>query len=148
MKRTNLLVCATMLLIAVSLLGACAFNNVRKDAKTQFIGDFELDVDKDSLRFEELFNNYEGFPYEGIALYKITLDSEARKELSKWNSFPISEDAELFLESVSNYVELPEIADGYWMFINRNPKSQKYTAVSMCVYDAVGEVAYLITMDS
>ncbi len=137
-----------MLLIVASLLGACAVNNVIGDAKTQFIGDFKLDADKDSLKFEELFNNYEGFPYEGIALYKINLDSELRKEFLKWNSLPISENAELFLESVSAYVELPEITDGYWMLIDRNPGTQKYTNISMCIYDGMEEVAYLITMDS
>ena len=83
MKKINLLVVATMLLIVTSLLGACAFNGARGDVKTQFIRDFELDVDKDSLKFEKLFNNYEGVPYEGIALYKITLDSEFQKEFLK-----------------------------------------------------------------
>lgn len=137
-----------MLFAITSLFGACAFNNMRGDAKTQFIGDFELDIDGNSLKFEELFNNYEGFPYEGIALYKITLDSESRKELLKWSSLPISENAKEFLVSVSDYVELPEITDGYWMFVDRNPGTPKYTNVSMCIYDTVEEVAYLITMDS
>ncbi len=148
MKKINLLMYATMLLIIASLLGACAFNGVRGDAKTQFVRDFELEVDKGSLEFEELFNNYAGFPYEGIALYKITLDSESQKELLKWNSLPISEDVELFLASISDYVELPEMPDGYWMFVDRNPETQKYTNVSMCIYDTEEEVAYLITMDS
>ncbi len=148
MKKINLLVVATMLLIVTSLLGACAFNGARGDVKTQFIRDFELDVDKDSLKFEKLFNNYEGVPYEGIALYKITLDSESQKEFLKWNRLPIPENVELFLVSISDYVVLPEIPDGYWMFVDRNPGTQKYTNVSMCIYDMAEEVAYLITMDS
>ena len=102
MKKINLLVVATMLLIVTSLLGACAFNGARGDIKTQFIKDFELDVDKDSLKFEKLFNNHEGVPYEGIALYKITLDSESPKEFLKWNRLPIPENVELFLVSISD----------------------------------------------
>lgn len=61
---------------------------------------------------------------------------------------PLSENAELFLTSISDYVELPEIADGYWMLVDRNPGTQKYTNVSFCIYDTAEEVAYMITMDS
>ncbi len=148
MKKINRLVAAAMLLIVTSLLGACVFNGARGDAKTQFIRDFELDVDKHSLKLEELFNNYEGVPYEGIAMYKITLDNEYQKEFLKWNRLPISENAELFLVSISDYVELPDIPDGYWMFVDRNPGTQEYTNVSMCIYDIAEKAAYLITMDN
>lgn len=55
---------------------------------------------------------------------------------------------ELFLTSISDYVDLPEIADGYWMLVDRNPGTQKYTNVSFCIYDTAEEVAYMITMDS
>lgn len=93
-------------------------------------------------------NNYEGVPYEGIALYKITLDNDAKQDFLKWSILPLSESAELFLTSISDYVELPEIADGYWMLVDRNPGTQKYTNVSFCIYDTAEEVAYMITMDS
>ena len=114
----------------------------------QFMRDFNLDIDKDNIKIEELFNNYEGVPYEGIALYKITLDNDAKQDFLKWSILPLSESAELFLTSISDYVELPEIADGYWMLVDRNPGTQKYTIVSFCIYDTAEEVAYMITMDS
>ena len=101
-----------------------------------------------NIKIEELFNNYEGVPYEGIALYKITLDNDAKQDFLKWSILPLSENAELFLTSISDYVELPEIADGYWMLVDRNPGTQKYTNVSFCIYDTAEEVAYMITMDS
>lgn len=114
----------------------------------QFMRDFNLDIDKDNIKIEELFNNYVGVPYEGIALYKITLDNDAKQDFLKWSILPLSENAELFLTSISDYVELPEIADGYWMLVDRNPGTQKYTNVSFCIYDTAEEVAYMITMDS
>ncbi len=148
MKKLNSLVCVALLLLSVSLLGACTFNSTRGDVKMQFMRDFNLDIDKDNIKIEELFNNYEGVPYEGIALYKITLDNDAKQDFLKWSILPLSENAELFLTSISDYVELPEIADGYWMLVDRNPGTQKYTNVSFCIYDTAEEVAYMITMDS
>ena len=79
---------------------------------------------------------------------EITLDNDAKQDFLKWSILPLSESAELFLTSISDYVELPEIADGYWMLVDRNPGTQKYTNVSFCIYDTAEEVAYMITMDS
>lgn len=52
------------------------------------------------------------------------------------------------LTSVSTYIELPTIEDGYWKLVDRNPETKMYTNVSFCVYDAENKIAYLITMDS
>ena len=151
MKKNLSKVLSSILALSVvlSLLGACAFNSTRGDAKMQFMRDFNLDIDKDNIKIEELFNNYEGVPYEGIALYRITLDdNDAKQDFLKWSILPLSESAELFLTSISDCVELPEIADGYWMLVDRNPGTQKHTNVSFCIYDTAEEVAYMITMDS
>lgn len=151
MKKNLSKVLSSILALSVvlSLLGACAFNSTRGDAKMQFMRDFNLDIDKDNIKIEELFNNYEGVPYEGIALYRITLDdNDAKQDFLKWSILPLSESAELFLTSISDCFELPEIADGYWMFVDRNPGTQQYTNVSFCIYDTAEEVAYMITMDS
>ena len=61
------------------------------------------------MEIEELFNNYEGFPYEGIALYKISLNKDALEEIMEWDSLPYSKEADDFVTSVSTYVELPAI---------------------------------------
>lgn len=74
--------------------------------------------------------------------------NDAKQDFLKWSILPLSESAELFLTSISDYVDLPEIADGYWMLVDRNPGTQKYTNVSFCIYDTAEEVAYMITMDS
>ena len=55
------------------------------------------------------FNNYEGVPYEGIALYKLTVGEDVRQAFLQWERFPLPEAAEHFLESLSAYVELPSI---------------------------------------
>lgn len=109
--------------------------------------DFGLHIDKKDYVLEELFNNYEGFPYEGIALYKLTVGEDVRQAFLQWERFPLPEAAENFLESLSAYVELPLIADGYWKMVDRNPGTSAYTNVSLCVYDRATGAAYLLTMD-
>lgn len=49
--------------------------------------------------------------------------------------------------SLSAYVELPPIADGYWKMVDRNQGTSAYTNVSLCVYDEATGAAYLLTMD-
>ena len=83
-----------------------------------------------------------------MALYKITLDEDAAEEFAKWESLPFSKKAGDFLTSVSTYIELPTIEDGYWKLVDRNPGTKMYTNVFFCVYDAENKIAYLITMDS
>ena len=52
-----------------------------------------------------------------------------------------------YVESLSAYVELPSITDGYWKMVDRNPGTSAYTNVSLCVYDGATGAAYLLTMD-
>ena len=82
-----------------------------------------------------------------LALYKLTVGEDVRQAFLQWERFPFSEEAEHFLESLSAYVELPSIADGYWKMVDRNPGTSAYTNVSLCVYDEATGAAYLLTMD-
>ena len=63
------------MMIIIAVVGCGKKQN---NAKSQFIKDFDLNISKKDCEFEELFNNYEGFPYEGIALYKITKTSHTQ----------------------------------------------------------------------
>ena len=117
-------------------------------SQSEFIKDFDIDIEEKDIELKEEFNDYGGFPYEGMALYKITLDEDAAEEFAKWESLPFSKKAGDFLTSVSTYIELPTIEDGYWKLVDRNPGTKMYTNVSFCVYDAENKIAYLITMDS
>ena len=138
--------CVMALVCIGILLVSCGLNRPG-DPKAQLIRDFGLNIDKKDCVLEELFNNYEGFPYEGIALYKLTVGEDVRQAFLQWERFPISEEAEYFLESLSAYVELPSVADGYWKMVDRNPGTSAYTNVSLCVYDWATDAAYLLTMD-
>lgn len=140
------LICV-MALVCIGILLVSCGSNRPGDPKAQFIRDFGLHIDKKDCVLEELFNNYEGFPYEGIALYKLTVGEDVRQAFLQWERFPFSEEAENFLESLSSYVELPSIADGYWKMVDRNPGTSAYTNVSLCVYDEATGAAYLLTMD-
>ena len=140
------LMCVMALVCIGILLVSCGSNRLG-DPKAQFSRDFGLNIDKKDCALEELFNNFEGFPYEGIALYKLTVGEDVRQAFLQWERFPFSEEAENFLESLSSYVELPSIADGYWKMVDRNPGTSAYTNVSLCVYDEATGAAYLLTMD-
>ena len=140
------LLCVMTLVCIGILLVSCGSNHLG-DPKAQFIRDFGLNIDKKDCVLEELFNNYEGFPYEGIALYKLTVGEDVRQAFLQWERLPFSEEAEGFLECLSSYVELPSLPDGYWKMVDRNPGTSAYTNVSLCVYDAATGAAYLLTMD-
>ena len=140
------LICVMALVCTGILLVSCGSNRLG-DPKAQLMRDFGLHIDKKDYVLEELFNNYEGFPYEGIALYKLTVGEDVRQACLQWERFPLPEAAENFLESLSAYVELPLIADGYWKMVDRNPGTSAYINVSLCVYDRATGAAYLLTMD-
>lgn len=103
-----------MALVCIGMLLVSCGSNRLGDPKAQLMRDFGLHIDKKDCVLEELFNNYEGVPYEGIALYKLTIGEDVRQAFLQWERFPFSEEAECFLESLSAYAELPSIADGYW----------------------------------
>lgn len=145
MKMKKLICVMTLVCIGI-LLVSCGSNHLG-DPKAQFIRDFGLNMDKKDCVLEELFNNYEGFPYEGIALYKLTVGEDVRQAFLQWERLPLSEEAEGFLESLSTYVELPSFADGHWKMVDRNPGTSAYTNTSLCVYDGATDAAYLLTMD-
>lgn len=122
-------------IIIFSLIGFVGCTQ-KDDTKSQFIKAFDIDIEEKDIELKEEFNDYGGFPYEGMALYKITLDEDAAEEFAKWESLPLSKKAGDFLTSVSTYIELPTIEDGYWKLVDRNPGTKMYTNVSFCVYDA------------
>ena len=140
------LICVMVLVCIGMLLVSCG-SKCLGDSKAQLMRDFGLNIEKKDCVLEELFNNYEGVPYEGIALYKLTVGEDVRQAFLQWERFPFSEEAEHFLESLSAYVELPSIADGYWKMVDRNQGTSAYTNVSLCVYDVATGAAYLLTMD-
>ena len=74
-------------IIIFSLIGFVGCTQ-KDDTKSQFIKDFDIDIEEKDIELKEEFNDYGGFPYEGMALYKITLDEDAAEEFAKWESLP------------------------------------------------------------
>lgn len=66
MKTKRCVAAALFMMILIAVVGCGKKQN---HAKSQFIKDFDLNISKKDCEFEELFNNYEGFPYEGIEEY-------------------------------------------------------------------------------
>lgn len=89
------LICVMALVCIGMLLVSCGSNRLG-DPKAQLMRDFGLHIEKKDCVLEELFNNYEGFPYEGIALYKLTIGEDVRQAFLQWERFPFSEEAECF----------------------------------------------------
>ena len=71
------LICVMALVCIGILLVSCRSNRLG-DPKAQLMRDFGLHIEKKDCVLEELFNNYEGFPYEGIALYTPVTDLHSR----------------------------------------------------------------------
>lgn len=126
------LICV-MALVCIGILLVSCGSNRPGDPKAQLMRDFALHIDKKDCVLEELFNNYEGFPYEGIALYKLTVGEDVRQAFLQWERFPFSEEAECFLESLSAYVELPPIADGCWKWWIET-RERAHTQMFPCAY--------------
>lgn len=126
------LICV-MTLVCIGILLVSCGSNRPGDPKAQFIRDFGLHIDKKDCVLEELFNNYEGLPYEGIALYKLTVGEDVRQAFLQWERFPLPEAAENFLESLSAYAELPPITDGYWKWWIET-RERAHTQMFPCAY--------------
>ncbi len=77
-------------IIIFSLIGFVGCTQ-KDDTKSQFIKDFDIDIEEKDIELKEEFNDYGGFPYEGMALYKITLDEDAAEEFAKWGEFAVFE---------------------------------------------------------
>lgn len=78
------LICVMALVCIGMLLVSCGSKRL-DNPKAQFIRDFGLHIDKKDCVLEELFNNYEGFPYEGIFSSELlcTLDSSGLRVCSR-----------------------------------------------------------------
>ena len=82
-----------MALVCIGMLLVSCGSTRLGDPKAQLMRDFGLHIDKKDCVLEELFNNYEGVPYEGIALYKLTIGEDVRQAFLQWERFPFSEAA-------------------------------------------------------
>ena len=144
MKRIVLVSMVLILLLA-------AFTSCGKKQNTienQFLAEFELDVSSNDFTVEELYNSYEGIPYEGIAMYKIDFGSVECEDIENWDLLPFPEEIQDFIISTSVYVDFPNIEEGYYKFINHNPNTKTIKNASLCVYDKENNMAYYLKTDT
>lgn len=71
------LICVMTLVCIGILLVSCGSKRL-DNPKAQFIRDFGLNIEKEDCVLEELFNNYEGVPYEGIKARSVPLSCVTR----------------------------------------------------------------------
>lgn len=126
------LICVMALVCIGMLLVSCGSNRLG-DPKAQLMRDFALHIDKKDCVLEELFNNYEGFPYEGIALYKLTVGEDVRQAFLQWERFPISEEAECFWRAFPPMWSCPRsrTVTGKWWI---ETPERAYTQMFLCAY--------------
>lgn len=125
-------------------LSSCARTSLTTSQEAQFTKIFDI---QDDLVFTEQYNDYESFPYEGIALYTFPIDTERASTWETWESLPFSKEAEDFLEGISDFVTLPALQHGIWKLIPRGPAELPLHNASFCVIDLENGIGYYITKD-
>lgn len=143
-KRTFSLLCGILLLF----LGACEIAETPQDTALSHLAScFEVSLEQYGCSVEELYDDY-SFHGDGMALYKINLEAAADGAFEQWEPLPLSAEAADLLESVSFYIEFPEIDGGVWNLVDRGGTEQYSVNASLCVYDQDNRVAYLLTVDT
>lgn len=136
----------TTLIISLIVFSSCG--QKQDSIEMQFIKEFELDVNSNDIKIEEVYNSYEGFPYEGISMYKIDFGTVKCEDIQKWDLLPLPEDVQDFITSTSSYVDFPNVEEGNYRFINRNPNTKIVKNASLCVYDKESNIAYYLRIDT
>lgn len=137
---------AIVCILVLMILTSCGKSNDSRIKYRKVVGDFGIDLNTTDLQI--LYNSYDGFPYEGMALYSFEVTDEMKDAINDWDATPYSKNVEEYLESISFYIQLPEIKNGKWKIIDRKPDTKGYTNISFCVYDIDNKCAYIIETDS
>ncbi len=129
-----------------SLLVSCGTVGDNETANKRIADRFHVECEPDDI--EVVYNDYEGFPYEGKALYLVSIGENSDAHFDDWENASFSEEVNDFLESIADYVQIPEMKNYKWKMINRNTKSKMLTDVSLGVYDVDAKKLYVIESDS
>ena len=134
------MMCLSAMLISCGTVGDNATANKR------IADSFRVECEPNDIQV--IYNDYEGAPYEGTALYLVSLEENSDIDFGDWESSPFSEEVNDYLESIADYVQIPEMENYKWKMINRNTKSKMLTDVSLGVYDVNEKRLYVIESDS
>ena len=105
MKKFLLIFCAVLPLVLTS----CGSQTAEKNS---FISTFSLDIKEDDFSFTQIFNNYKGVHYEGMALYKISFNEGSFPDsILSWDTLPLPDYLDVFLlqdtDSIASEIGLP-----------------------------------------
>ncbi len=155
----------SIIIVTIAIL-ILTYHTLTKDKGTKlFESTFSLDL-PNGIKSDEVFNNYNSPPNEGLKLYSFKLTDKnsgefISKAMKKWNKLPLSEDLELvmyggtkdgtlYTYNFANKVGLPKIEKGYWILDNEhnsilNENSFNFT---LAIYDSENSLLYLFKIDT
>ena len=113
----------------------------------------------DGFEIEKVFDNHQGSPADGEALYKITKDSNTKADFSDWKKLPIDKRiVEFYITKRYDHVsseirKLAEISEGYWKIVGKNPIEGEgmkglYGNMKLYIYDSQHDLIYCYVFDS
>ncbi|MCR4689835.1 MAG: hypothetical protein K5739_00615 [Lachnospiraceae bacterium] len=129
-----------------SLLVSCRTVGDNETANKRIADQFHVECEPNDLQV--IYNDYEGVPYEGTALYLVSVGENSNTYFEEWENAPFSGEVNDYLESITDYVQIPEMKNYKWKMINRNARSKILTDVSLGVYDIDTKKLYVIESDS
>lgn len=136
---------ALILLFVCLTLSACSLLFPSKQAT--IVAELGLWKMRDKVTVQEEYNSYCGCPYEGIALYTINLPDEAMEEFEQWDNLPYDEQVDSIVDGLSPNVEIPQIANGKYKYINRTSTDGWVLNATIIVIDADHHVGYYLKFD-
>lgn len=133
--------------ILVCVLSSCVIIT-KLTPTSDFAYTFDFWAIRDSFTLDEQYNDYDGVPYEGVALYLVTVTDMPDDMFEGWNPVPYSDEVNDFLHFVAEFFTIPEISNGYYKFIDRTPIETNFiSSASFFVYDMDDQLGYYIKFD-
>lgn len=146
MRKTYIFI---LLMLSVAMLVGCGRKRTPEERGKDVVKDMNLPFDSTNITsVKEIYYNYSGAPWEGIAFYEMELDDTAAEEALKWESLPLSKEAKELVESVVMYVTVPEIEEGTYMFYDVHPDEESSINERLVIYDSKNKLLYYLTVDS
>lgn len=146
---------ASILPVAL-LIGILAFKAFQDN---DIYEDMGISDNYDGFEREKIFDNHEGSPADGEALYMITKDSKTKVDFSDWKELPLNKRiVEFYIteryDQVSPEIKkLAEISEGYWKIVGENPiegdgMEGLYGNMKLYIYDSKSDLIYCYVFDS
>jgi hypothetical protein len=162
-------------IVVIVFLFAIMFIFIRRDKGVkEFDRTFGLELPEGTIS-EKLYDNYTGFPYEGMRLYRFIFTAQGERQFisnatsnAKWNVLPLTEIMEVLMYGGMiedrNYsfrfaekVGLPRITNGYWKVVSDNLiettklkdlENIRSFEFSLAIYDINNGVLYMFKINT